>query len=256
MMLCIDIGNTNIVLGIYDRDKLASSFRMTTRDSLTSDEAGLIVTGLLRRSKIEPENIQEVVLASVVPSLTPKFETTIKDYFNVDVLTVSSRSKLPITIDIDQPDQLGADRIANAVAAFKAFGGPITVIDFGTATNIDIIDSDGVYIGGLLMPGPVTSMTELAKRAAKLFEVRVERPDHVVGRSTAEALKSGLFYGTIGQIDYLVDKIIEETGFSDMKVIATGGLAGDIASHSKYITEVVPNLTLEGLRLIKMHSGK
>ncbi len=253
MMLCIDIGNSNIVLGIFDNDKLSSSFRMTTRHSLTSDEAGLIITGLLRRSKIEPENIKEVVLASVVPPLTPKFETTIRDYFDIDVLTISTRTKLPIVIDIDQPDQLGADRIANAVAAFKIYGGPITVIDFGTATNIDIINAEGIYIGGLLMPGPVTSMTELAKRAAKLFEVRLEQPDHVVGRSTAEALKSGLFYGTIGQIDYLVDKVIEETGFGNMKVIATGGLAGDIASHSRHISEVTPNLTLEGLRLIKLY---
>ncbi|MCP4686160.1 MAG: type III pantothenate kinase [bacterium] len=250
MLLAIDIGNTHTVVGVYKKAVLKDHFRVASQERLTSDEAGFFITGLLQRMNIENEEIEDVVIGSVVPGLTPVFEETARKYFGCIPIIVSASIKLPVKIDINRPDEAGADRIANAVAAFTRFGGPVIVVDFGTAVNFDIVDAEGSYIGGVLLPGPKTSMIELAKRAARLFEIRIEKPDSVVGRSTAGALKSGLFYGTVGQVDFIIDKIIEETGFEKTRIIATGGLAGGIEKASRHIRLIEPTLTLEGLRLI------
>ena len=250
MLLAVDIGNTNIVVGVYKGETLKDHFRVGSNRDLTSDEAGFFITGLLERMKITNEEIDKVALGSVVPRLTPVFEVTAKKYFGCIPTVVTAHIKLPIKIMIDLPDQLGADRIANGVAAFHHFGGPVIVVDFGTTTNFDIVNSSGEYIGGVLIPGPETSMSELARKAARLFEVRIERPATVVGKSTTAALKSGLFYGTVGQVDYLLEKIIAETGFTSAKIIATGGLAPAFEKHSRFIQRHEPALTLEGLRLI------
>lgn len=250
MLLAIDIGNTNIVVGVYNESILKDHFRISTHPNLTTDEAGFFITGFLERMKITNEDIDEVVMGSVVPPLTSVFEYTAKKHLGCLATVVSSKIKLPITIAIDQPDQVGADRIANAVAGYNKYGGPIIIVDFGTATNFDVVDDKGTYIGGVLIPGPVTSMSELAKKAARLFEVRIEPPDTVIGKSTAGALKSGLFYGTVGQVDYIIEKIMDEYGCSAFKIIATGGLAGGLEKHSRFIKIIEPTLTLEGLRLI------
>ncbi|UCD65147.1 MAG: type III pantothenate kinase [Candidatus Zixiibacteriota bacterium] len=250
MLIAIDIGNTNIVVGLYRKATLKDHLRIATRPSMTSDEAGMVLGGWLDRMSLSPEDIDSVILCSVVPPLTTAFETTSRRHLGCLPTVVSHRLKLPITIEIDQPDQVGADRIANAVAGFAKFGGPAIIVDFGTATTFDVIDPGGAYIGGVILPGPETSMTELARKAARLFEVRIEPPDSVVGKSTAGALKSGLFYGTVGQVDYLIDRIIEETGFSGAKVIATGGLAAGIEKYSRHVKLIEPALTLEGLRII------
>ena len=196
------------------------------------------------------EQIDRVAMCSVVPSLTDVFETTAKKHLGCLPTVISTRAKLPIRIDIDQPDQVGADRIANAAAGYIKYGGPIIIVDFGTATNFDVVDETGAYIGGVLIPGPETSLSELARKAARLFEVRIEPPDSVIGKSTAGALKSGLFYGTVGQVDYIIDKIIEECRGKTFRIVATGGLARGIEKHSRHIKQVEPTLTLEGLRLI------
>jgi len=250
MLLAIDIGNTNVVTGVYKGETLKDSFRVSTTRKMTCDEAGFFITGLLERMHISAEDVHHVVIASVVPSLTPVFEQTAKKYFGCFPVIVSARVKLPITVDVDNPDEVGADRIANAAAAFKKFGGPVIVVDFGTATTLDVVNKAGAYVGGIILPGPETSMASLARSAARLFEVRIEPPDKVVGRSTAAAMKSGFFYGTVGQVDYLIDRIIEETKFERCTVIATGGLAGGIEQHSRHIKLIEPTLTLEGLRLI------
>ena len=251
MQLVIDIGNTNVVFGVYDSEKLIESFRIITRKELTDDEACLLMSGLLERCKINPEQINKIVIGSVVPQLTRCYEqVSLKYYKNKPVVIVSHELNLPIKIEINQPHQIGADRIANAVAVFLAYGGPVIVVDFGTATTFDVINKEGAYIGGIIIPGPETSITELAKKASRLFEVNFEKPEHVVGKSTTEALKSGLFHGTIGQIDYIVKLIIEESNFKDYNVVATGGLSVGIEEHSLYITETSQNLTLEGLRII------
>lgn len=250
MLLAVDIGNTHTVAGVFEGMTLKSSFRVSSVRPMTADEAGFSMTGLLERMDVAREKIDRVVIGSVVPSLTSVFESASTRYFRCSPVIVSAKIKLPIRIEIDLPNQVGADRIANSVAGFDKFGGPVIVVDFGTATTFDVVNSKGAYIGGVIIPGPETSMAELARRAARLFEVPFEQPSSVVGRSTTDALKSGLFFGTVGQVDYILDKILKETGFSDPSIVATGGLTNSIHKHSRYIRVVEPNLTLEGLRLI------
>ena len=250
MLLAIDIGNTHTVVGLFEGDVLKHDFRFASSRNRTSDEAGILIGDVLERVGVKPDDIDRAVLASVVPPLTATYESAVRRYFGCEPLTVSCRIKLPFKIDIDNPEQVGADRIANTVAGYNKYGGPVIVVDFGTATTFDVINKEGAYIGGIIIPGPETSITELAKKASRLFEVSFEKPEHVVGKSTTEALKSGLFHGTIGQIDYIVKLIIEESNFKDYKVVATGGLSVGIEEHSQYITETSPNLTLEGLRII------
>ncbi len=250
MLLAIDIGNTNTVVGVFDKDRLRDHFRVASSVHLTSDEAGLFITGLLDRMQVASDDINRLVISSVVPRLSSVYERMCSRFFKVDPLWVSVDIKLPITIDIDNPRQVGADRIANAAAAYVLFGGPAIVVDFGTAINFDVVTADGVYIGGVLVPGPETSMAELARRAARLFDIRMVEPERAVGRSTKQALESGLFYGTLGQVDFILEKIIEESGFTNPTVIATGGLANGIEKHSRYISRIEPTLTLEGLRII------
>ncbi len=250
MLLAIDIGNTNTVLGVFDRETLIDHIRVSTKHGLTVDEAGFLMTTTIERMEIRRDDITSVIVASVVPPLTAAFETAATKYLGCTALVVSHRVKLPIKIEIDQPEQLGSDRVANAVAGYHKFGGPIIIVDFGTATTIDVVNQKGAYIGGVIIPGPETSMAELARKAARLFEVRIEPQEKVVGKSTAAALKSGLFYGTIGQVDYIIDKILDETAFDKCSIVATGGFTTGIEKHSRHINLVEPTLTLEGLRLI------
>ena len=250
MLLAIDIGNTNIVVGLFKGEQLKDHFRLASRHNMTSDEAGLLITQWLANMHITNEEIESTIICSVVPPLTMTFEQVAKSYIGCIPTIVNHSLNLPVTIEIDNPDQVGADRIANAVAGYHKFKGPLIVVDFGTATTFDIVNADGAYIGGVIIPGPETSLEQLAKKAARLFEVRIEPPDSVVGKSTAGALKSGLFYGTVGQVDYIIDKIIAETKFENCTVVATGGLAKGIEKYSKHITLVEPTLTLIGMRLI------
>jgi type III pantothenate kinase len=250
MLLAIDIGNTNTVLGVFDQTRLIGHVRVTTRDRLTVDEGWFLITTTLERMKVKSDDIASVVLGSVVPPLTGILVNAAEKLFDCEAVVVSHRVKLPIAIEIAHPEQLGADRIANAVAGYDKFGKPIIIVDFGTAITFDVVNEKGAYIGGVIIPGPETSMSELAKKAARLFEVRIELPDRVVGKSTAGALKSGLFYGTVGQVDYIIDKILDETEFKKCNIIGTGGFASGIQEHSRHVKLVEPTLTLEGLRLI------
>ncbi len=250
MLLAIDIGNTSVVAGIYDGPKFAGACRGPSKIDMNPEQAGLCFDDLLLRYDITPNRIDRIIIGSVVPLLTSAFEEATRDLFHIDPLIVTARIRLPVRIEIDHPDEVGADRIANAAAVFETHGGPSIVVDFGTATTFDIVSADGAYIGGVIIPGPETSMAELARRAARLFDIKIEPPEQVVGKSTAGALKSGLFLGTVGQVDYIIERILDETGFRNCTVVATGGLAGGIEKHSRYIQKVDPNLTLDGLRLI------
>jgi len=250
MLLAIDIGNTNVVYGVFDGPTLRSKFRIATPVRITHDEAGLAIALFMERAGIDLATIDTAVVASVVPSLTAVYERTIRKYFDREPITVSHLLKLPVTIDIDSPEEIGADRIANTVAGHARYGGPLIVVDFGTATTFDVISADSAYIGGVIIAGPETSMAELSRRAAKLFQVQIRKPERVIGRSTAGALRSGAFYGLIGQVDTIIEQILTESGFVDCTIIATGGLAYDMEKHSRYITAVEPELTLDGLRLI------
>jgi type III pantothenate kinase len=250
MLLAIDIGNTSVRFGIFRDDHLRASFRLATRTALSADEALLFIRGCLTHHQIEPTGITEAAIASVVPRLTQSIATAVGRLCDCPSLLITHRVRLPIDIDMPAPEQVGADRFANAAAGYHHYGGPLIVADFGTATTFDIVNDQGAYIGGVITPGPETSLAELARKAARLFEVPIEPPEQVVGRNTVEALKSGLFYGTVGQVDYIIQRIIGETGFQETKVVATGGLAGSISQHSRYITETNDTLTLEGIRLI------
>lgn len=255
MLLAIDIGNTNTVVGVFEpHGKLRDYFRLASNRQLTLDEAGFLCEGLLARMQVTSSQITKVAICSVVPPLTPIFEGASAKFFKQQPLVVSHVTPLPIKIDIDHPEQLGADRIANAVAGQAKFSGAVIIVDFGTATTFDVVNGKGAYIGGVIIPGPETAMAELARKAARLFEVRLERPKTVIGRSTASAMKSGMYYGTIGQVDFIIDQIIKEAGFKSCTVVATGGLAEGVVGGSRHIKETIPTLTLEGLRLISSSS--
>ncbi|NOY87817.1 MAG: type III pantothenate kinase [FCB group bacterium] len=250
MLVAIDVGNTNIVIGLFEGELLRDHIRLATRNNITADEIGFYITNWLKQLELSGEAIDDVIISSVVPSLTATLETVSKKYLGCVPLILTHLIKLPIKIAIDQPEQLGADRIANAVAGYGKYGGPMIIVDFGTATTFDVIDDNGIYIGGIICPGAETSMMELAKRTARLFEIRIEPPDAIVGKSTTTALQSGLFLGMVGQVNYIIDNIIEETKFTNPKIIATGGLAKNMEKYSKKINFVEPTLTLEGLRII------
>jgi type III pantothenate kinase len=214
---------------------------------MTADELGIPITDWLSRMKVANEQIELAIICSVVPSITQQAAEMCKRYLGCIPTIVSAELPLPIKIAVDNPALLGADRIANAVAGFTKFGGPVIVVDFGTATKFEVVSADGTFMGGVICPGIETSMAELAKRAARLFEIKIEPPSRVIGKNTTEALKSGAFYGTVGQVDYILDRIIAEAGFSKVAVVATGGLVTGIEQYSRHIKLIEPNLTLCGL---------
>jgi len=250
MLLAIDIGNTNTVVGVFDGDKLVGHFRVASDLNLTPDEAGLFVTSLFRHHiRAEAGQVKQVAICSVVPNLTGVYEKMARKYFEVDPLTINAHTKLPITIDYPNPSEIGADRLANAAAGYARIKNEVIIVDLGTAITFDVVSEKGQYVGGIIAPGTQAAGANLAKKAARLFDVRVEKPDRVVGKSTAEALKSGLFYGTVGVIDHILELIFEELGHKTA-VLATGGEAESYCRESRYVQEVVPALTLEGIRLI------
>lgn len=250
MLIAIDIGNTNLKVGLFAGDKLKDVLRLATRRDLTADELGIPISDWLGRMKVTGEQIEDVIVASVVPSITDEVTRTCQGYLGCVPVFVSADLKLPIKLAVDNPLQVGADRIANAVAGFTKFGGPVIVVDFGTATKFEVVDGAGNYLGGVISPGIETSMAELARRAAKLFEVKIEPPVKVIGKNTIDAMKSGAFWGTVGQVDFLIDRILAEAGWATATVVATGGLVSGLEHHSRHIRLIEPNLTLFGLRVI------
>ncbi|MEE9443526.1 MAG: type III pantothenate kinase [candidate division Zixibacteria bacterium] len=250
MLLAIDIGNINTVLGVFENENLIEDFRVASALNLTVDEAGLFISSLFHHHiDAELSQVKRVAICSVVPHLTDICGKMIIKYFNLDPLIISSRINLPFKIDYPKPEEIGADRLANAAAGFARFKTGLIVVDLGTATTFDVISEDGSYIGGIIAPGPQTAGANLAKMAAQLFEVDIAKPDTVIGKSTAHAIKSGLHFGTVGMIDYIVEKIFEETG-KKCKVVATGGAANSYIADSKYLSEHLPTLTLEGIKII------
>lgn len=250
MLLAIDIGNTNTVVGLFENEKLLGHFRVSSNRNSTADEVSFLLKGHLLQTGVNAKSVSKAIIGSVVPPLTNVFAHSVEQSFGCRPIIVTSKLNLPVKINVDEPEQVGADRIANAVAGVSLHGAPVIVVDFGTATTFDVVDGHSQYIGGIIIPGPETAMSELAKRAARLFEVQIEQPERVVGRSTTEALKSGLFYGTIGQVDYLVDKILEETKLTGPAIVATGGFSSGLDQLSRHITKTDMTLTLVGLRLI------
>lgn len=263
MLLAIDIGNTHTVLGRYDGKKLSAGsrgkeyFRVASNHSLTVDECGILIKQLFG----EHNKIKDVIICSVVPPLTPIYEEMSKKFLKVDPIVVSSDLPLGIKILYDDPKTVGADRLANAVAAYDIYGGPAIVVDLGTATTFDVISEKGEYLGGAIAPGIETSSLNLFQKASQLFKISLEKPKKAIGTNTEESLRSGIVFGAVGQIDEIVNRIKKELSEKlrsqkKPKVIATGGLASLVAKESKTIEETNPTLTLEGLRRIYLRVRK
>jgi type III pantothenate kinase len=250
MLLAIDVGNTNIVLGVFERDRLAQSWRLATYRERTADELGMMVTNLFRHAGLDPAAIAGVILASVVPPLTGMIREMTVRYFGQEPVTVDGTTATGMVVRYDPPSDVGADRLVNGVAAFELYGRPrraaTVVVDFGTATTFDVVDARGDYCGGVIAPGINLSLEALNLAAAKLPRIAVKRPASVIGKSTVPAMQSGVYWGYISLIEGVVRRIAEEFG-SKMTVVATGGLAPLFAEAVDAIEHLDPDLTLRGL---------
>jgi type III pantothenate kinase len=249
LLLTIDAGNTNTVLGVHEGPQLLVHWRLTTRREQTADEYGIFVRSLFEASGIDPTRIEGVAIASVVPSLTSVLVALSEKYLNREPLVVEPGVRTGMPILYEPPGDVGADRIVNGVAAFAAYGGPVVVVDFGTATTFDVVTRKGEYAGGVICPGVGISADALFQRAAKLPRVDVRNPGRVIGRSTVGSIQSGLYFGYAAMVDGIISRIQVELQES-VHVVATGGLAETLAGEISSIEAVDPVLTLTGLRLI------
>ncbi|MEI8172607.1 MAG: type III pantothenate kinase [Deltaproteobacteria bacterium] len=249
MLLVIDVGNTNTVLGLYDGDDLVHDWRLRTVVDHTVDEYGMLIYNLYKNSEVSPRAIKAIIISCVVPPMLHILEPLCKKYFNIKPLIVGPGIKTGMPIFYDNPREVGADRIVNAIAAFERYKGDIIVVDFGTATTFDYISPKGEYMGGCICPGVMISSEALFQKAAKLPRIEIIRPKTVIGKDTVSSMQAGILYGYAGLVDGLVERIKGEVR-SDPKVIATGGLAKIIAPEAKSIHVVDDMLTLEGLRII------
>ncbi len=250
MIFVIDVGNTNMVSGVYQGDKLVNYWRMVTDTEKTSDEFGMFFMSLFNYEKLQANQVKSVIISSVVPPVMYSLEHAIRKYFRVEPVIVGPGIKTGINILYENPKEVGADRIVNAVAGYNIYGGPLIIVDFGTATTFCAISKSGDYLGGVISPGIKISAEALFQRSAKLPRIELTKPKNVIGKNTVSSMQSGLIYGFTGQVDYIVERMKKEMGQKNIKVIATGGLARLIAEQSKTINEINGFLTLEGLRII------
>ena len=253
-LLVIDIGNTNVSLGLFDypdeqRGQLSHHWRIGTHHEQTSDEVALTLSALFDHAERETEEVTDMIISSVVPPLLPIWERVSSKLFDRPALIVGPGIRTGMPVRYENPREVGADRIVNAVAAFEMFGGPVIAVDFGTATTFDCVSREGEYLGGAIFPGIHISMEALFERASMLHRVELARPKSVIGKTTTGALQSGLLFGYAGVVDAMVERIRAELG-QDARVVATGGLAHRIADETRSIERVEPFLTLEGLRII------
>src|SRR5688572_13726902 len=246
-LLVVDVGNTNIVLGIFQDDKLVDSWRLATSRDRTSDEYGILARQLV--GDVIADGLTGAIIASVVPPLNSSFREVIEKYFGVKPIFVEPGVKTGLSVLMDNPLEVGADRIVNAVAAHHFYGGPTVVVDLGTATTFDLVSAKAEYLGGIIAPGLTISAEALFARAARLPRVDIRRPPHLVGTNTVAAMQSGLYYGYLGLVDGILARLKKEV--KDLKkIVATGGLAASMVEDSEYIDEHDSDLTLKGLKLI------
>ena len=249
LLLTIDTGNTNTVLGVHDGSRLLAHWRLTTRREQTADEYGILVRSLFEGSRISPDHVEGVALASVVPSLTSVLVTLSRKYLQREPLVVEPGVRTGMPVLYEPPGDVGADRIVNGVAAFATYGGPVVVVDFGTATTFDVVTGKGEYLGGVICPGVGISADALFQRAARLPRVDIRNPGKVVGRSTVGSIQSGLYFGYAAMVEGIIARIQDELQ-ERIRVVATGGLAETLSAEIRSIEAVDPVLTLTGLRLI------
>ena len=249
MLLVIDVGNTNITLGVFEKEKLEATFRMTAKQPRTSDEYGIKLCTLLEHRGFDIEEIDAVIVSSVVPDIMHSLGSAIIKYFHIKPLIVSPNLETGLQINTENPKDMGPDRIVDAVAAYEKYGGPVIVIDFGTATTYDVVSEKGVFEGGVISPGIRTSARALWGGASMLPEIEIKKPESILAKETVSSMQGGLVFGYIGQTEYIVNKI-KKAGFADAKVVATGGLGNIIVSETDVVDIYDPELTLEGLRII------
>lgn len=250
MLLVIDVGNTNIVLGVFEGDTLTNSYRISTKTNRTSDEYTALISQMLYMDGVHVSRIDDVIISSVVPEVMHSLENFVIKYLNKPPMIVGPGVKTGINIKYENPSQVGADRIVNAVAGFEKYGGPLIIIDFGTATTFCYVNHIGEYIGGLIAPGIQISSEALFQKASKLHKVELVKPKSIIGKNTTVAIQSGTYYGYVGLVDNIIDEMRKESNEPDCKVIATGGLASLIIPESKNANIIDRNLTLDGLRMI------
>lgn len=252
MLLAIDVGNTNIVFGIYKGDKLLYDWRIATDKNKTSDEYGLLFQQIFNYNEICADDVDDVIISSVVPTLIHTLSAMSIKYFNRVPLIVGPGIKTGMNIKYDNPRELGADRIVNAVAAYEKYSGPLIIVDFGTAITFCAVSKQGDYLGGIITPGIRISSEALFSKTAKLPKVELIKPKKIIGKNTINSIQSGLIYGYIGLVDYIIERMIEELREEGevKNVVGTGGFVSLIASESKYINRIDKMLTLEGLRII------
>lgn len=250
MNLCVDIGNTNIVLGIYNKNEIIKNWRIATSSSRTTDEYMVIINQLFGIENIEKKDIKGVIISSVVPNITGIIERMIIEYLGIEPIIVGPGIKTGLNIKYDNPKEVGADRIVNAVGGFQKYGGPLIIVDFGTATTFCVITEKGDYLGGLIYPGINISVDALAQKTSKLPKVEVKKTKNIINKNTIESIQSGIYNGYIGMIKYIIKKIIEETEYEFKEIISTGGIAIELSKEVEEITVVDRDLTLEGLNII------
>ena len=250
MVLVVDVGNTNITCGVYEKDDLKTTFRITTKIPRTSDEYGVLIKDMLKNNDIATEDIEGVIIASVVPNVMHALVGAINRYVGKNPLIVGPGIKTGIMITSDNPKEIGPDRIVDAVAAYVKYGGPVLVLDFGTATTYDLVTEDGKFPVGITAPGIRISAKALWEDTAKLPEIEIKKPKSILATETISSMQAGLVYGQIGQTEYIIKKVKEETGYANLKVVATGGLGRIIANETDTIDVYDSALTLDGLKII------
>ena len=249
MLIVIDVGNTNIKVGLFEEGRLESSWRMATKMYVTSDEIGIKMISFLDYLHRRPEEVEDIMISSVIPSINYTIEHMCRTYFKKRPCFVEPGIRTGINILYDNPKELGSDRIVNAVAAYEKYGGPCITVDFGTATTFGAISKKGEFLGGAICPGLIVSANALTNNTAKLPKVELQKPRHVINRNTIACMQSGILYGYVGQVDYILRKMKAELG-EEAKVVATGGMAETIASETEMIDVIDSLLTLHGLYII------
>jgi type III pantothenate kinase len=249
VLLALDVGNTNVVGGLYDGPRLLAQWRVSTERDRTADELHVLWRGLFAARGRSLESLTGACIASVVPSLTGSYTTLTRDLLGLKTVLVRVGIDLGLEVDTDNPPEVGADRIVNALAARERYGAPAIVVDLGTGTTFDVVSAEGNYVGGAIAPGMGPAMEGLVSRAAQLFRVALQRPEHAIGRNTIACMQSGLFLGYVGLVEGLITRIQRELP-APAAVVATGGLAPLVAPETALIQHVDPDLTLEGIRLV------
>ena len=256
LLMAVDIGNTNVVIGFIDDGRIAGTYRITTKANHTSDEYGLMITQFLALSGYKPADVDDVIISSVVPKVMHSFRASIVKFLDIDPMIVGPGIKTGLNIRMDNPQNMGADCIADCAGAYYEYGGPILVADFGTATTMSAVTAHGEFLGGCILPGVRVAVDALTERAAKLPKIDLELPKSVIGRNTVSCMQAGLLYGYVGQLEYLVSAFKQEMNAPQARVVATGGMSGVIAGMTKCINITDRLLTLEGLRILyKLNAG-